>query len=91
MAGKMMHTIRAELSNAVRRRYSVNAGCKPQSVATGNQKRRILDEFIATTSYHGISGTVGSGPDSSHSGHPDEEDEHTFGSASLRRRDPGDS
>jgi hypothetical protein len=43
MASKMTHTTRAELANAVRRRYKV---------ATGKQKRRILDEFIATTGYH---------------------------------------
>jgi hypothetical protein len=43
MASKMTHTIRAELANAVRRRYRA---------ATGKQKRRILDEFIATTGYH---------------------------------------
>ena len=43
MARKMTHTIRAELANAVRRRYGA---------ATGKQKRRILDEFIATTGYH---------------------------------------
>jgi hypothetical protein len=43
MASKMTHTTRAELANAVRRRYRV---------ATGKQKRRILDEFIATTGYH---------------------------------------
>ena len=40
MASKMTHTIRAELANAVRRRYRA---------ATGKQKRRILDEFIART------------------------------------------
>ena len=43
MASKMTHTVRTELANAVRRRYRS---------ATGNQKRRILDEFIATTGYH---------------------------------------
>jgi hypothetical protein len=43
MASKMTHAIRAELANAVRRRYWA---------ATGKQKRRILDEFIATTGYH---------------------------------------
>ena len=43
MASKMTHTVRAELANAVRRRYRA---------ATGKQKRRILDEFIATTGYH---------------------------------------
>src|SRR5215475_12189179 len=43
MASKMTYTIRAELANAVRRRYRA---------ATGKQKRRILDEFIATTGYH---------------------------------------
>src|ERR1700756_5161366 len=43
MASKMTHTTRAELANAVRRRYRAE---------TGKQKRRILDEFIATTGYH---------------------------------------
>lgn len=43
MVSKMTHTTRAELANAVRRRYRA---------ATGKQKRRILDEFIATTGYH---------------------------------------
>ncbi|MFZ0552328.1 MAG: transposase family protein [Steroidobacteraceae bacterium] len=43
MATKMTHTARAELTNAVRRRYGA---------ATGAEKRRILDEFIAVTGYH---------------------------------------
>src|ERR1700747_1021663 len=43
MASKMTHTVRTELANAVRRRYRA---------ATGKQKRRILDEFIASTGYH---------------------------------------
>jgi hypothetical protein len=43
MASKMTHTIRAELADAVRRRYRS---------ATGKHKRHILDEFIATTGYH---------------------------------------
>ena len=43
MKTKMTHVARAELANAVRRRYRS---------ATGKQKRRILDEFIATTGYH---------------------------------------
>src|SRR5579883_2865634 len=43
MATRMNHTARAELANAVRRRY--------QS-ATGRHRRRILDEFIANTGYH---------------------------------------
>jgi hypothetical protein len=43
MANKMAHTVRAELANAIRRRYRA---------ATGREKRRILDEFIATTGYH---------------------------------------
>src|ERR1700758_1832826 len=43
MGTKMMHTARAELTSVVRRRYSV---------ATGAQKRKILDEFIAVTGYH---------------------------------------
>jgi hypothetical protein len=40
---KMTHTARAELASAIRRRY--------QS-ATGKEKHKILDEFIATTGYH---------------------------------------
>jgi hypothetical protein len=43
MAGKMTHTVRVELANAIRRRYKA---------AAGKEKRRILDEFIATTGYH---------------------------------------
>jgi hypothetical protein len=43
MGTKMTHTARAELTSVVRRRYSV---------ATGAQKRKILDEFIAVTGYH---------------------------------------
>jgi len=43
MNTKMTHTARAELADAVRRRYRS---------ATGKQKRRILDEFVATTGYH---------------------------------------
>jgi hypothetical protein len=43
MNNKMTHTVRAELANAVRARYRS---------ATGKKKRRILDEFIATTGYH---------------------------------------
>ncbi|MGC2461532.1 MAG: transposase family protein [Steroidobacteraceae bacterium] len=43
MGTKMTHTARAELTNVVRRRYSA---------ATGAAKRKILDEFIATTGYH---------------------------------------
>lgn len=43
MNTKMTHTGRAELANAVRRRYRS---------ATGKQKRRILDAFVATTGYH---------------------------------------
>src|SRR6266513_1926685 len=43
MGTQMTHTARAELTNVVRRRYSV---------ATGAAKRKILDEFIATTGYH---------------------------------------
>ena len=39
----MTHTARAELANAIRRRY--------QS-ASGRQKCKILDEFVATTGYH---------------------------------------
>src|SRR5271156_679386 len=43
MGTKMTHSARAELSNAVRRRYGA---------ATGAEKRKILDEFIAVTGYH---------------------------------------
>ena len=43
MGTKMTHSARAELTNAVRRRYSA---------ATGVEKRKILDEFIAVTGYH---------------------------------------
>jgi hypothetical protein len=43
MSSQMMHVTRAELANAVRRRYHA---------ASGEAKRRILDEFIATTGYH---------------------------------------
>jgi len=43
MNKKMTHTARAELANAIRRRY--------QS-ASGRQKCQILDEFVATTGYH---------------------------------------
>jgi len=43
MGTKMTHSARAELTNAVRRRYGA---------ATGAEKRKILDEFIAATGYH---------------------------------------
>jgi hypothetical protein len=43
MNTKTTHAARAELADAVRRRYRS---------ATGKQKRRILDEFVATTGYH---------------------------------------
>jgi hypothetical protein len=43
MGTKMTHTARAELTNVVRRRY-----CE----ASGAEKRKILDEFIAVTGYH---------------------------------------
>ena len=43
MASKMTHTVRAELADAIRRRYRA---------AAGKEKRRILDEFVATTGYH---------------------------------------
>ncbi len=43
MHTKMMHAARAELANAIRRRYRS---------ATGKDKHKILDEFIATTGYH---------------------------------------
>ena len=39
MNKKMTHTARAELANAIRRRYS-----RPRA----RQKRKILDEFIAS-------------------------------------------
>jgi hypothetical protein len=47
MGTKMTHTARAELTSVVRRRY-----CS----ATGTEKRKILDEFIAVTGErdHGI-------------------------------------
>ena len=42
--GRMMtHTVRAELADAIRLRYRS---------ATGKQKRKILDEFVASTGYH---------------------------------------
>jgi hypothetical protein len=43
MGTKMTHTARAELTRVVRRRYLA---------ATGTEKRKILDEFIAVTGYH---------------------------------------
>jgi hypothetical protein len=43
MHTKMTHTARAELANAIRRRYHA---------AAGKEKHKILDEFIATTGYH---------------------------------------
>jgi hypothetical protein len=43
MSNKMTYQTRAELANAVRARYRS---------ATGEQKRKILDEFIAVTGYH---------------------------------------
>jgi len=43
MNKKMTHTARAELANAIRRRYQL---------ASGRQKCKILDEFVATTGYH---------------------------------------
>lgn len=43
MKKKMTHVSRAELANAIRGRYKA---------AGGERKRRILDEFIATTGYH---------------------------------------
>ena len=46
MDTKMTHTTRAERPNAIRRRY------RP---ASGKEKCRILDEFVATTGYHGKS------------------------------------
>jgi len=43
MGTKMTPTARAELTHVVRRRYCA---------ATGTEKRKILDEFIAVTGYH---------------------------------------
>jgi hypothetical protein len=43
MGTKMTHTARAELTHVVHRRYCA---------ATGAEKRKILDEFIAVTGYH---------------------------------------
>jgi len=43
MHTKMTHTARAELADAIRRRYRS---------ASGKEKHKILDEFIATTGYH---------------------------------------
>src|ERR1700680_1433473 len=43
MDTKMTHTARADLTNAIRRRYRS---------ATSKEKRKILDEFIAITGYH---------------------------------------
>ncbi len=43
MDRKMTHTARAELAEAIRLRYRS---------ATGKQKRKILDEFVASTGYH---------------------------------------
>jgi thymidylate synthase ThyX len=43
MGTKMTHTARAELTNAVRKRYCTAAGA---------EKRKILDELIAVTGYH---------------------------------------
>ena len=42
MNNKSTHTARAELANAIRRR---------NQLATGKQKRRILDEFAASAGY----------------------------------------
>ena len=43
MKRKMTHTVRTELADAIRLRYRS---------ANGEQKRRILDEFVASTGYH---------------------------------------
>jgi hypothetical protein len=43
MGTQMTHTARAELTHVVRGRYGA---------ATGAEKRKILDEFIAVTGYH---------------------------------------
>jgi hypothetical protein len=45
MGTKMTHTARAELTDVVRRRYCT---------ATGAEKGKIFDEFIAVTGYHQI-------------------------------------
>ena len=43
MKKRMTHAARAELVNAIRSRYAT---------ATGNAKRKILEEFIAASGYH---------------------------------------
>jgi hypothetical protein len=43
MNTRMTHAARAELANAIRSRYGA---------ATGSAKRKILDEFIASSGYH---------------------------------------
>jgi hypothetical protein len=43
MHTKMTHAARAELANAIRGRYRS---------ATGKEKHKVLDEFIARTGYH---------------------------------------
>ena len=43
MKSKMTHAARAELTEAIRSRYSKSAG---------KTKRKILDEFVAATGYH---------------------------------------
>ena len=43
MGTKMTHAARVELAEAIRRRYAA---------ATGEEKRRILDEFVAAAGYH---------------------------------------
>jgi hypothetical protein len=43
MDRKMTHSVRAELADAIRVRYRL---------ATGKQKRKMLDEFVASTGYH---------------------------------------
>lgn len=53
---RMTHTTRAELAELTRVRYAA---------ATGKDKRRFLDEFIAATGYHeksAIRVSNGSGP-----------------------------
>ena len=47
MAAEMTYTARAELTNAVRRRYGAE---------TGAESRKILDEFIAVAGYHEMLG-----------------------------------
>ena len=57
---KMTHTARAELANAMRRRYQT---------ATGREKHKFLDEFIATDRYcERVDGSCAPGGARKHSG-----------------------